>query len=143
MITSARPLPHCLANKPVEAAFPSPKTMPFGENQFHIFPPFSYRGPDVRHRCAKGFSVLVRFVAERMHMHMGMSVRRRGVREMLPLNRQVFGRGLRQEVPVVGNDDTGRGKGFQDADDPLPGFRIQPVGGLVEQQGFPAPSQGP
>lgn len=69
-------------------------------------------------------------------MHMGMSVRRRGVREMLPLNRQVFGRGLRQEVPVVGNDDTGRGKGFQDADDPLPGFRIQPVGGLVEQQGF-------
>ena len=36
----------------------------------------------------------------------------------------------------MGNDDTGRGKGFQDADDPLPGFRVQPVGGLVEQQGF-------
>lgn len=84
MITSARPLPHCLANKPVEAAFPSPKTMPFGENQFHIFPRFHAAALTCGTRCAKGFSVLVRFVAERMHMHMGVSVRRRGVREMRP-----------------------------------------------------------
>lgn len=70
-------------------------------------------------------------------MHMGMSVRRRGVRknaapQPVRYSEEVSAR----KSQFVGNDDTGRGKGFQDADDPLPGFRIQPVGGLVEQQGF-------
>ncbi|MFQ9490292.1 MAG: hypothetical protein ACLR0N_04455 [Bilophila wadsworthia] len=93
----------------------------------------------MRHRCAKGFSVLVRFVAERMHMHMGMSVRRRGVREMLSLNRQVFGRGLRQEVQW--EMMIRPWKVFK-----TPMIRCRASGSsplVAREQRFPAPSQGP
>ena len=67
-------------------------------------------------------------------MHVAMRQMRDVAHEMAVFHGHELRRGLGQKIPVVGDDDPGRGQRMQNLDDALPGLRVQAVGGFVQQE---------
>ena len=66
------------------------------------------------------------------------------VRDQLAMDDAVIGvRHLGQEIPIVGDDDNRFAEPGQDVHDALPGFGIEAIGGLVEEQGLGLHGQYP
>ena len=78
----------------------------------------------------------MRGVTERVGVIVGVRPDGRGVREPTVRHRKIAGGGFGQKIPVVGDDDPGRGQRLQHVDDPQARLGVKAVGGFVEKQGL-------